>query len=252
MFLNGRERDNHCVEDRRNGRLNGRFGETERSVEGHTPPRMKGKDIKSWVMNKRASFAEARQNSRQAQLRDSDKVDMQDGKKKTSRVSGEYFCVDQRYKLIKVLGRGAYGVVCSANDEKLNGSKVAVKKIANVFDDLTDAKRIIREIRLMKMMKHENILGILNMDNPSNYHTFNDVYIVTQLMDTDMNKLLRSKHPLVEKQIKYFVYQICRAMKYIHTANILHRDLKPSNILISATVSYPPHTNKQTNIPFAC
>eukprot|EP00173_Palmaria_palmata_P001907 Plantae.Rhodophyta-Palmaria_palmata.ctg21414.p1 GENE.Plantae.Rhodophyta-Palmaria_palmata.ctg21414~~Plantae.Rhodophyta-Palmaria_palmata.ctg21414.p1 ORF type:complete len:318 (-),score=68.06 Plantae.Rhodophyta-Palmaria_palmata.ctg21414:46-900(-) len=52
-------------------------------------------------------------------------------------------------------------------------------------------------------------------------------------MDTDLNKLLRSKHPLLDAQRKFFTYQLFRALKYIHSANILHRDLKPANVLVS-------------------
>ena len=98
---------------------------------------------------------------------------------------------------------------------------------------LTDAKRIIREIRLLGQMNHENILAVLDMDEPADYASFNDVYIVTELMDTDLNKLLRSKHPLLEAQCKYFGYQLLRALLYIHSVNIIHRDIKPANVLVN-------------------
>lgn len=156
--------------------------------------------------------------------------------KTTFSAKGTEFRVDPRYSLIKPLGLGAYGVVCSANDSKEN-RKVAIKKVAAVFDDQTDAKRIIREIRLLSSMSHDNILCITDIDEPESYISFNEVYIMTELMDTDLNKLLRSKHPLLEAQRKFFTYQILRALKYIHSASILHRDLKPANVLVSESVS---------------
>lgn len=147
-------------------------------------------------------------------------------------VKGTAFCVEGRYSFVKALGLGAYGVVCAVSDS-VTGKKVAVKKVSGVFDDLTDAKRIIREIRLLGQMNHENILAVLDMDEPADYATFNDVYIVTELMDTDLNKLLRSKHPLLEAQCKYFGYQLLRALLYIHSVNIIHRDIKPANVLVN-------------------
>jgi serine/threonine protein kinase len=155
--------------------------------------------------------------------------------KVTFSAKGTEFRVDPRYGFVKTLGLGAYGVVCAATDAKL-GKGVAIKKVAGVFDDQTDAKRIIREIRLLSSMKHDNILEITDIDEPESYATFNDVYIMTELMDTDLNKLLRSKHPLLDAQRKFFTYQMFRALKYIHSASILHRDLKPANVLVSENV----------------
>lgn len=150
-------------------------------------------------------------------------------------VKGNPFKIDSRYSYLKTLGFGAYGIVCAATDTKTQ-RRVAVKKVSNVFEDLTDAKRIIREIRLLRCMNHDNILKILDIDEPENYSTFNDVYIVTELMDTDLAKLLRSSAKLLESQRKYFVYHILRALQYIHSVNIMHRDLKPANILVSESV----------------
>jgi mitogen-activated protein kinase 1/3 len=58
--------------------------------------------------------------------------------------------------LIRPIGHGAYGVVISAQDKE-NGSKVAIKKISRAFEDPIDAKRILREIKLMKKFSHENV-----------------------------------------------------------------------------------------------
>jgi len=59
-------------------------------------------------------------------------------------------------------------------------------------------------------------------------------YIVQCLMETDMYKLLKSQH-LSNDHVCYFLYQILRGLKYIHSANVLHRDLKPSNLLLNTT-----------------
>ncbi len=74
----------------------------------------------------------------------------------TFKASGQHFEIPARFKLIRPIGHGAYGVVISALDEK-SGANVAIKKIRRAFDDRVDAKRILREIKLMKKLEHENV-----------------------------------------------------------------------------------------------
>lgn len=129
------------------------------------------------------------------------------------------------------MGSGAYGTVASFKDP-VTGEKFAVKKIQNAFDDLIDAKRILREIRLLRHFNHENIIRILDM-YPPNGVEFEDIYIVTDLMETDLHRVIYSKQQLTDEHAQYFVYQILRGLKYLHSANVIHRDLKPSNILVN-------------------
>lgn len=91
-----------------------------------------------------------------------------------------------------MIGGGAYGVVCSAYDKKRK-KKVAIKKIKNVFEDLIDAKRIFREIKLLNYIKHPNIISLINIDLPENVKTFKNVYLITDLMETDMHKVIYSR-----------------------------------------------------------
>ena len=59
-------------------------------------------------------------------------------------------------------------------------------------------------------------------------------YQITELMDTDLHQIIRSSQPLSDEHGQFFIYQLLRGLKYIHSANVLHRDLKPSNILLNA------------------
>ncbi|KAH0450438.1 hypothetical protein IEQ34_021130 [Dendrobium chrysotoxum] len=149
-------------------------------------------------------------------------------------IFGNVFEVTSKYKPpIMPIGKGAYGIVCSAFNSE-TGEQVAIKKIANAFDNKIDAKRTLREIKLLRHMDHENVVAIRDIIPTPQREPFNDVYIAYELMDTDLHQIIRSNQSLSEEHCQYFLYQILRGLKYIHSASVLHRDLKPSNLLLNA------------------
>ncbi|KAF8379575.1 hypothetical protein HHK36_029016 [Tetracentron sinense] len=168
-------------------------------------------------------------------------------------VYGNLFEVSKKYvPPIRPVGRGAYGIVCAAVNSETH-EEVAIKKIGNAFDNRIDAKRTLREIKLLCHMDHENmVLALLNLFmlvyldfvtwvisikdivRPPKRENFNDVYIVYELMDSDLHQIIRSNQGLTDDHCQYFLYQLLRGLKYVHSANVLHRDLKPSNLLLNA------------------
>lgn len=148
-------------------------------------------------------------------------------------VLGARFECPPRYRLIRAIGQGAYGIVCSAEDIR-TGQHVAIKKIAGIVENVVDCKRTLREIKLLRHFNHENIISIKDVYIPaSDGPNFQDVYTVSELMDTDLHQIISSNQGLTDQHCQYFTYQILRALKYIHSSNVLHRDLKPSNILLN-------------------
>ncbi|KMZ75024.1 Mitogen-activated protein kinase 5 [Zostera marina] len=147
---------------------------------------------------------------------------------------GNVFELTSKYQPPMIpVGRGAYGIVCSVKNSETN-EMIAIKKIGNAFDNHMDAKRTLREIKLLGHLDHENIIGIRDVIPPPLPNSFNDVYIGTELMDIDLHQIIRSNNELSEEHCNYFLYQILRGLKYIHSANVIHRDLKPSNLLLNA------------------
>lgn len=151
---------------------------------------------------------------------------------KTYILSDAVFEVEQRFEIQEIVGHGAYGVVCSSRDLK-TGKLVAVKKVENIFEHRSLAKRTLRELKLTRYFYHENILGVERVMRPHSKN-FHDIYLVSELMETDLACVIRSPQELTDEHCQFFLYQVLRGLKYIHSANVVHRDLKPRNLLVNS------------------
>lgn len=102
--------------------------------------------------------------------------------------------------------------------------------LCDYLDRETDSFELGPNVRWTPSLQITNIIDI-ELADPNN---FNEVFLIEGLMEADLHQIIRSGQPLTDAHYQYFLYQICRGMKWIHTANILHRDLKPGNLLVNA------------------
>ena len=146
-------------------------------------------------------------------------------------IRGHQFRIPPRYKNLRFIGEGAYGIVV-ASDDMLHNEPVAIKKITS-FEHQTFVQRTLREIKILLAFDHENIIDIKNVIREDSGPSMSEIYLVQDLMETDLYRLLRTQQ-LSADHICYFTYQMLRGLKYIHSANVIHRDLKPSNLLLNS------------------
>eukprot|EP00928_Gymnodinium_smaydae_P066128 TRINITY_DN4918_c0_g1_i1.p1 TRINITY_DN4918_c0_g1~~TRINITY_DN4918_c0_g1_i1.p1 ORF type:complete len:450 (+),score=91.38 TRINITY_DN4918_c0_g1_i1:195-1544(+) len=142
------------------------------------------------------------------------------------------WAVPANYEVRKVIGRGSYGSVCEAYDTKTE-TLVAIKQLKRLFGDLTDCKRILRELAILTRLRHENVVKVHDIVAPADYRTFNELYICLEICDTDLKKLIRTDVHISMLHINTMLCNLLVGLQYVHQCGIYHRDLKPANCLVN-------------------
>ena len=138
---------------------------------------------------------------------------------------GEIFVLSSRYLADSFLGAGAFGAVCSARDESTKAS-IAIKKCKQILGSKMVLARTIREVRLLRKLCHPNIITILGVMPIPDISKFSEIYIIFERMEDDLGSLIASASEISMGLIELFLWQLLRALEYMHSANIVHRDLK--------------------------
>jgi cyclin-dependent kinase-like len=137
--------------------------------------------------------------------------------------------MQNKYEVIEVVGEGAYGIVYKCRNKETK-EYVAIKKFKETEDELVK-KTMKRELRVLQLLQHDNIVEFKDA-----FKRKGNLFLVFEYVERNLLELLEAKPTGLEPTlIKSLIYQLCKAVKYLHDLNIIHRDVKPENLLVSNT-----------------
>lgn len=131
------------------------------------------------------------------------------------------------YEIEDVVGRGGFGVVLKANDQKLR-RPVAIKVLSPALaSDAEHRERFLREARSAAAVRHENVVRIYAVEHSP------VPYIVMELIEGQtLQRFLADESPLDSAQVIALGIQLAQGLEAAHATGIVHRDIKPANILV--------------------
>ncbi|MBH0219661.1 protein kinase, partial [Listeria monocytogenes] len=117
----------------------------------------------------------------------------------------------RQYEIKEVVGKGSSCVVAYAVDSH-TGERVAIKKMNDVFEHVSDAIRILREIKLLRLLRHPDIVEIKHIMLPPTPREFKDIYVVFELMESNLDEVIKYNDDLTPGHFQFFLYQLLRAL----------------------------------------
>ena len=137
----------------------------------------------------------------------------------------------KKYEVLGVVGEGAYGIVYKCRNKETD-KYVAIKKFKEIEDKLVQ-KTMKRELKMLQMLKHDNVV-----DFQEAFIYKENLFLVFEYVEKNLLEVLeRYPEGLNPKLIKSFVFQMCKAVHYLHTKNVIHRDVKPENLLVDENMN---------------
>ncbi|EDL88599.1 rCG60457, isoform CRA_a [Rattus norvegicus] len=134
----------------------------------------------------------------------------------------------EKYENLGLVGEGSYGMVMKCRN-KDSGRIVAIKKFLESDDDKMVKKIAMREIKLLKQLRHENLVNLLEVCKKKKRW-----YLVFEFVDhTILDDLKLFPNGLDYQVVQKYLFQIINGIGFCHSHNIIHRDIKPENILVS-------------------
>uniref|UniRef100_A0AC35UDU1 Protein kinase domain-containing protein n=1 Tax=Rhabditophanes sp. KR3021 TaxID=114890 RepID=A0AC35UDU1_9BILA len=134
----------------------------------------------------------------------------------------------ERYERLTKVGEGSYGVVYRCRHRE-TGLIVAIKKFTESEDDPAIKKIAMREVRMLKQLKHPNLINLFEV-----FKRNRKIHLVFEYCErTVLDDLEKYPAGCPEPLIKKTIYQLIQGVNFCHKLNVLHRDIKPENILIS-------------------
>ena len=157
-------------------------------------------------------------------------------------------CIDNKYELIKPIGKGKFAVVHRAK-RLADGDIVAVKKIAVDSMDAKAREKCLKEVRLLQSLSHQNIVQYLDSSIDGDELVIIFEWAAAGDLKRQVRKANERGKPFEERVIWRYFSQICEAIQHMHERRIMHRDLKPANIFLTlnGTVKGSPDPNPNPN-----
>ncbi|XP_074027500.1 cyclin-dependent kinase-like 2 isoform X1 [Leptinotarsa decemlineata] len=135
----------------------------------------------------------------------------------------------EKYEQLSIVGEGSYGLVMKCRHRETD-QIVAVKKFLETEEDATIRKMALREIRMLKRLKHENLVTMIEV-----FRHRKRFYLVFEYLEgTVLDELEKMPHGLGDERCRERIFQVTRGISYCHSNNIIHRDVKPENVLVSS------------------
>lgn len=146
-----------------------------------------------------------------------------------------------KYEVLGVVGEGAYGVVLKCRN-KITGERVAIKKFKESEDDEAVRKTTMREVKILKMLKHPNVVSLREA-----FRRKGKLYLVFEYVEKNLLEVLEEQPAgLSSELVRKYIYQLCLSIAYCHENSIIHRDIKPENLLVN-----PDHSLRLCDFGFA-
>jgi|LakMenEpi03Aug12_release.lakeMendotaPanAssembly.Ray.scaffolds.fasta_scaffold387320_1 cyclin-dependent kinase-like len=118
--------------------------------------------------------------------------------------------------------------------------KVAIKKFKESDEDEIAKKTIMREVRMLRMLKYKNIVTLkeafkrLVIISNNKLISKGRLYLVFEYIEKNLLEVLEENTVGIDpKRLRYFVYQMVKGVTFCHRSNVIHRDIKPENLLIN-------------------
>eukprot|EP00756_Hemistasia_phaeocysticola_P058424 Hpha_TRINITY_DN35050_c0_g1::TRINITY_DN35050_c0_g1_i1::g.82675::m.82675 len=143
------------------------------------------------------------------------------------------FNVGPRYVVLDPVAYGAHGLVWFAQDNQSDKQRVAVKKVSDPFRKDSSARRILREVSMLRYLDHPNLLKGYDVLLRRSECDREELYLVTHAMDLDLHRVIHSSQKLTKAHVVFFMYQALCGTAHLHSAEVIHRDIKPANLLLN-------------------
>lgn len=140
--------------------------------------------------------------------------------------------ITNRYRVLRLLGEGGFGAVYLAEDTRLGNKCVALKES---FDNSTEARTQFQlEAQLLAKLEHVCLPRVTDNFIEADGRQF----LVMDFVEGDdlHERVIKTGHPLDEREAVSIMVQVCKAVAYLHTRKpqpVIHRDIKPPNIKIT-------------------